>query len=126
MTTMKSETVATTRTGVNLLVYLAVAAIAKKITGTDVSDEDLLPWMAGLAVVYPIFYRLALFISEKWKAVGVILFGLNTPPIYKPPAPPVDNAVILPPEQDKGYSTVEVLLIVLIVVVLLIVIFGWR
>lgn len=103
-TVLKSETVGTIRTTVNMTVLGAIIALVAKFTDWDLEVDDLLPFVPILIPVVAAFYRLSLYLAHKIEWLGVLLYGINAPPTYTPPAPPVDNAVILPPEGDAGQA----------------------
>ncbi len=77
---------ATVRSGWQVGVFAALASILYKLTGWEISLEDLLPYSPVIAVVGAAFYRLSLVISEKLPWIGYVLFGnRKTPSGYTPP-----------------------------------------
>lgn len=101
-TVLKSETVGTVRTTVNVTILALIVSLIAKVTGWKVRAEDILPYVPLLIPVIAAFYRLSLYVAQKVTWIGVLLYGINSAPSYKPPAPPVENAIILPPEGDRG------------------------
>lgn len=82
MKPLKNTTTATIRTTVNGTVLTAVAAIVAKLTHTDVSTDDLLPYLPAAPIVIGVFYRTSLWLTDKFPTVGYILFGKRDEPIY--------------------------------------------
>lgn len=96
--TTSSNTVATVRTTVNTAILAAVLALTANRFGWTVKAKDLLPYMPAIIPIVAVFYRLTRFIADRWPAIGVVLFGISTPPAYHPPAPPLpDDRRITPP-----------------------------
>lgn len=96
---VKSETVGTVRTTTNVTIMSVILALIAHFTNWHVQADDLLPYVPIIVPVVAAFYRLSLFLSKKYAWLGVLLYGINAPPKYAPPAPPLDNAVIIPPEK---------------------------
>lgn len=96
---VKAETVGTVRTTVNVTVLAAVLAAVAKVTHWEIQANDLLPFVPIAAPIVAVFYRLSLFLAKKYEWLGVVLYGINSPPKYAPPAPPLDGVVIAPPEK---------------------------
>jgi hypothetical protein len=83
---MNDKNVATVRTGWNVGLFTAAAALLYKLTGWVVTVDDLLPFAPVIAIVGGVFYRLSRVISEKVKWLGYILFGnTSTPTNYEKP-----------------------------------------
>ena len=112
--TMKSESVGTVRTTVNMTVLTLIATVIARYTNWSVEVEDLLPYTPLIAGVVAIFYRLSLYLAQKFSWIGVILYGINAPPKYTQPAPPLDEGTrIIAP--DKGWVRQGALVTALIV-----------
>lgn len=129
VTVMKSETVGTVRTTVNMTVLTLIATVIARYTNWSVEVEDLLPYTPLISGAVLVFYRLSLYVSQKFTWIGVVLYGINSPPKYVPPAPPLDNPIILPPDQgeDGGFvqdNIVWTVVGVLLIIALLIWIIG--
>lgn len=78
---MSDKSTATVRTGWNIGLFTAVAAIVYKITGWTITVEDLLPFSPVIAVMGGIFYRLSRLISDKAPWLAYVLFGSPKTPI---------------------------------------------
>lgn len=124
-TVLKSETVGTVRTTTNVTVMAAILALIAKFTNWNVQADDLLPYVPIIVPVVAVFYRASLALAKKFPGLGVILYGINAPPAYHPPAPPLNpDDVILPPDKGFAYNSVlGTILIVLAIVAVLIFIF---
>lgn len=85
---MSDSNTATIRTTVNMIVILAIAYVASKITGRQIDTSDPTIILIG-GVVVGIFYRLSTVISEKVPYAGYVLFGVNRSPEYTTPPPAV-------------------------------------
>ena len=107
----KSETVATTRTGWYIAFVIVLSHLITRFTGLNLDPDDLADNVIVVGAA-TILYRAALYLSAKFTWIGVIFFGINTPPEYDAPAPPLDADVILPP--DKGATNVEVMVGILL------------
>lgn len=94
---MKSSTVGTVRTTVNASVLALILALLAKFTDWHVEAEDLLPYMPIIIPVVAAFYRVSLALAKRYPMIGVLLYGLNTPPAYKAPDPPMGVDAVLPP-----------------------------
>ena len=79
---MQQSTTATIRTTVNGTILTAVVSLAYKLFGWEVKVDDLLPFLPLLAPCIAVFYRLSLYLSERFPAIGYILFGVNKSPSY--------------------------------------------
>lgn len=104
---MGSENTGSVRTAVNVGWLAAIAWALDRFTQVEVDVSD--PTFVAVAVVVAgVFYRLSRVISDRWKWVGYVLFGINTPPQYMLPPPPPPE-----PDADAGYSLIEVGFLVL-------------
>lgn len=79
---MNDTTTATVRTTVNGTVLTAVIALVVKITGWDITVEEVLPYTPLMVPIIAIFYRASRAIADKWPKIGVILFGPRATPTY--------------------------------------------
>lgn len=79
---MKDTTTATIRTTVNGTVLTAVVALIVKLTGWEIDAEDLLPFVPVIVPIIAVFYRLSLWLTEKFPVVGYVLFGKPVTPKY--------------------------------------------
>lgn len=77
---------ATVRSGWQVGVLSAVVALVYKLTGWEVTIDQLLPYAPAIAVVAGVFYRLSRVLSEKLPWIGYVLFGnKKTPTNYVEP-----------------------------------------
>jgi hypothetical protein len=97
---ISSENVATVRTTVNMTVLSALLAVLAKVFGWEVQVEDLLPYLPIFVPVIAAFYRLTRYLATKWTWLGVLLFGIDSPPSYDPPAPPLGPDVDIEPPKE--------------------------
>jgi hypothetical protein len=79
----QNRNIATIRTTVNGTVLAAVLALIAKLTGWEVSTDELLPYVPALVPIIAVFYRVTLWLSVKFPSVAWVLFGKGEPPKYK-------------------------------------------
>lgn len=78
---MKTETgVASVRTGWHMAVFSAIAAFIYKISGVTITVDDLLLLSPAVGVVGGVFYRASRYFTEKYPALGYVLFGTKKTP----------------------------------------------
>lgn len=83
---MNDTTTATVRTGWNLGLFSAFAALVYKLTGWTLTVDDLLPFAPFIAIVGGVFYRISRLLSDKVSWLGYVLFGnARTPANYEQP-----------------------------------------
>jgi hypothetical protein len=89
---MNDTRTATVRTTVNGTILTGIIIAVAAGFGWTIEVADLAPYLPVLAAAIGVFYRLSLYLSERWPRLGYILFGRNTLPAYEPlpdrPAPP--------------------------------------
>lgn len=79
---MRNERIATIRTTVNSTVLLYITIFLNWVFDWNISLDDLAPFAPVILAVVAIFYRLSLWLNEKFPTLGWILFGYKTPPSY--------------------------------------------
>lgn len=78
---MKTETgVASVRTGWHLTIFSAIAAVIYKVSGVTISVDDLLVFSPAIGIVGGVFYRASRFLTDKYPALGYVLFGTKKTP----------------------------------------------
>jgi cobalamin biosynthesis protein CobD/CbiB len=89
---MNDTRTATVRTTVNGTILTAVIIATAALFGWTIEVAEMAPFLPVLAAAIGVFYRLSLYVSERWPKLGYVLFGKNTLPSYEalppPPAPP--------------------------------------
>lgn len=78
---MNNTRIATVRTTVNTTVISVAVSLLARWFGWEIDVTDPV-FIAGTAVVVPVFYRASIWASEKWPAIGYILFGKVASPKY--------------------------------------------
>ncbi len=81
---MNDTSTATVRTTVNGTILTAIIIAVAAGFGWTIEVGDLAPYLPVLAAAIGVFYRLSLYISERWPKLGFVLFGKATSPSYEP------------------------------------------
>ena len=89
---MNDTNTATVRTTVNGTILTAVIIGAAALFGWTIDVADLAPYLPVLAGAIAVFYRLSLYVSERWPKLAFVLFGKTTSPVYTPLPPPAPPA----------------------------------
>ena len=98
MPTLSDTNTASVRSGWQVGVFTAGAALLYKLTGWDIKIEDLLPFAPLVGFFAGVFYRFSRVISDKLPWVGYVLFGnRKVPASYVAPEPA--NDPVDPPQE---------------------------
>lgn len=74
--------IATKRTAVNSTVIAAIVYLAQRFTSIEIDAADPLV-LVGVPIVVGIGYRASRFLSDRFPALAVILFGDTSTPSYE-------------------------------------------
>lgn len=85
---MTDTRTATVRTSWHTTLIAALAYLASRLFGWEISTDDPLLLLV-VPVVVGIFYRASVALSEAVPWIGYVLFGVNRSPEYSEPPPEV-------------------------------------